>query len=408
MYTLRSAMDIHRRFPHLSNKEITDIALFNKRFHFGISEETLAYLKKDARGVPLASDPLARLYWPFPDLINAGVEPDYGVGSDNWEMSEEFPVPGNSAWQWKYPDRICYREHRCTQYCLYCFESNRTMRKDTPKNPRAADWPEGIGFIRAHPEIQKVIFTGGEPLIVPDKVLAKRLADVRSISHVRTIRIHTAKGKHDTERLSDGFARLCKQFSVTEIALHVVHLRQVTEKFVQAMERLATGCGSMLRFAHIPLLHGVNDDTETLRELCTKLGEAGVNPYYALLEIPSTSGIKPTRLSVWRMVGIMRPLVERHFSHMLCPEPIIVARGGKKTVPMERTHFYLHRSQVQERVWAIDNTYQPLESFALTRQGDLLEFDGTPDFMYSTYKGKPVIVFENWEGKWEMYPDAEE
>ena len=406
MFTLRSAGDIRRRFPHLPSTYLAGIEQFDFRFRFGISEETLGYLRKDENGVPLLSDPLARIYWPFPDLMQAkDHEADYG-NADNWESPEEFPIVENSAWQWKYADRIVFREHRCVQYCLYCFESNRTMDKATRLHPRNEDWAEGIAFVRAHPEIREVIFSGGEPMVVSDRVLEERLKDVRSISSVRSVRIHTAKGVHDTDRLSEEFASLCARYAVTEIALHILHPRQVTERFAAAMRRLASGCGSMLRFAHIPILHGVNDDTEIVRELCVKLGEVGVKAYYALLEMPSTSGIKKSRVSVQRMVEIMQPLVNRHFVHMLAPEPIIVARGGKKTVPMQRTHFWLHRSQVQERVWAIDNTHQPLENFSLACQGDLFEFDGTPDFMYTTYGNRPVIVCKNWNGLWEMYPDA--
>ena len=116
MFTLRSAGDIRRRFPHLPSTYLAGIEQFDSRFRFGISEETLGYLRKDENGVPLLSDPLARIYWPFPDLLQAkDHEADYG-NADNWEFPEEFPIVENSAWQWKYADRIVFREHRCVQY----------------------------------------------------------------------------------------------------------------------------------------------------------------------------------------------------------------------------------------------------------------------------------------------------
>jgi len=403
---LKSASDIKRQFPLIPVAEIARIEEFNKRFRFGISQEMLDYLEKDPQGVPLESDSLARLYWPFPNLLTVASPDAYNLNWDNWEMPSDFPIPGNWAWQWKYSDRICHRTFGCEEMCLHCFETIRVLDKKSPKKARSQDWQEGIEFVRTHPEINEVIFTGGEPLVAPDSLLERRFAEIRSIPHIRTIRIHTAKGVHNTDRLSDSFGQLCKRFAVTEIAFHIVHPRQVTPRFCAAMERLSRGCGSVIRLAHIPILRGVNDNTDVLKELCTRLVMAGVRPYYFLHSMPSTLGAKSWRLPVSRMADVVRPIIGRGFSHVQCAEPIIVARGGKKTIPVGRTRFWLHRSQVQERVWAVDNSHQPLEIFARNRQNNLFEFDGTPDFMYATYLSQPVVIFKNWKGGWEMYPDS--
>ncbi|OGG52057.1 hypothetical protein A3C18_02015 [Candidatus Kaiserbacteria bacterium RIFCSPHIGHO2_02_FULL_54_11b] len=407
--TLRTAADIARRFPHLPKTYIAAVAEYDRDKRFGVSEEMLDYMLKDGQGVPLFSDPVARQYWPFPELLQSKTERAYGE-SDNWEMPEDYPIPENNNWQWKYSDRIVWRENACKEICAYCFEANRVLLRSKPK-PRKEDWPEGIAFIREHPEIREVIFSGGEPLIVPDFLLERRLAELRSIPHIKSIRIHTARGKHDTSRLSEDFVALCNRFAVTEIALHILHPRQVTERFRAAMERLAKGHGTMLRAAHIPILRGVNDETPVLMELCEKLVLCGVRPYYFLLEMPPTSGMHKERLSVHRMVKIVRPLVGRSFSHMMTAEPIIVARGGKKTIPMDRTHFMLSPLEVTDQmVWSIDNKKVPLKNFGTKtvydRRFEVFGFFGTPDFIYSHYQGRPVVVFKNWKGEWEMYPDA--
>ncbi|MCR4280719.1 MAG: 4Fe-4S cluster-binding domain-containing protein [Candidatus Kaiserbacteria bacterium] len=410
---LQSAEDIHARFPHIPTNEISQISDFNKRFRFGVSQEMLDYLEKDEHGVPLRSDPLAQLFWPFPDLLTAKAPSAYDPLWDNWEMPGDFPIPGNWAWQWKYTDRILHRSFGCEQKCLHCFETIRVLDKNGQKKPRPQDWSEGLTFIRAHSKISEVIFSGGEPLVVPDSLLEQRFADVRSIPHVRIIRIHTAKGIHDTDRFSDSFTALCKKFSVTEIAFHILHPRQVTPRFIAAMERLARGCGSVIRLAHIPILRGVNDDTEVLKELCTRLVECGVRPYYFLHSMPGTLGARRWRLSVSRMADVVRPIIGRGFSHMRAPEAIIVSRGGKKTIPMERNTFLMDRTYERETVWAIDGTMPDLDSFGWTNGDDWFgysfsknQFIGTPDFIYTKFRDKPVIVFKNWKGKWEMYPDV--
>ena len=93
-------------------------------------------------------------------------------------------------------------------------------------------------------------------------------------------------------------------------------------------------------------------------------------------------------------------------SHVAWPEYVIVARGGKATVPLERNNFWLTREAVDKQVWAIDGTHQPLESFAIERDDKLLKFNGTPEFIYTSYQEKPVVVFLNWKGEWEMYLDS--
>jgi len=417
MKLLQSAEDIHTRFPHLPIPEAVAIKDFNKFFRFGISEEMLDYLEKDEHGVPLRSDPLAQLFWPFPDLLTAKAPSAYDFQWDNWEMPEDFPVWSGAfrsyAWQWKYTDRILHRTFGCEQKCLHCFETIRVLDKNGRKRPHPEDWPEGVAFIREHPEISEVIFSGGEPLIALDSVLDRQFAEVRSIPHVRAIRIHTAKAIHDTDRLSDDFARLCAKHKVTEIAFHILHPRQVTARLIAAMERLARGCGSVIRLAHIPILRGVNDDTEVLKELCTQLMECGVKPYYFLHSMPSTLGAKSWRLPVSRMVDVVRPIINRGFSHMRSAEAIIVGRGGKKTVPMERNTFLMDRSYGKAKVWAIDGTMPDLDSFGWSKGSDWFghgfsknQFFGTPDFIYTEFRDQPVIVFENWKGEWEMYPDA--
>lgn len=412
MKTLRSSRDIAARFPKMPESEIATIAEFNKRFRFGISEEMLDYLTVTEAG-PLRDDPLARLYFPFPDLLMETVPGAYNPEWDNWEMPEDFPIRDNYMWQHKYYDRAVCRADSCDKICLDCFEAIRVLDKEGHKKRRPEDWLEGIAFLHEHPEITEVIFSGGEPLLAPDNVLECRFADVRTIQHVRIIRIHTARAIHDTDRLSDEFAQLCSRHRVSEIALHVVHPRQVTTRFVAAVERLARGAPTMLRMAHIPLKRGVNDNTQILAELCTKLVECGVKPYYFLHPMPSTLGAKQWRFPVQQMVEIVRPLLGRGFSHVRAAEPIIVARGGKKTIPMQCGFFYLLDAQIQnEKVWAIDDTHQPLTLFGmpvpLKGYPCVKMFYGTPDFVYTHYQDRPVVVFKNWKGEWEMYPDAPE
>jgi len=255
-------------------------------------------------------------------------------------------------------------------------------------------------------EIREFVFSGGDPLLAPDEILEKRLADLRSIPSIETVRFNSAVLMHCPMRITDTLVKIFKRYEVTELGVHIVHPSQITPEFSDAIRKFdECGYGSLIKLAQIPLLRSVNDSTEVLQELLCKLERHRVKGYYLLHGLPWTLGAVRFRTSVHKGVELLKPLY-RAMSHVAWPEYVIVARDGKATVPLERNDFRLTQKDVNKKVWAIDGTHQPLESFAIERNGKLLKFNGTPEFIYSSYQGKPVVVFLNWKGEWEMYLDS--
>jgi len=120
--------------------------------------------------------------------------------------------------------------------------------------------------------------------------------------------------------------------------------------------------------AQTPLIKGVNDSADVLRELFMGLYVAGVKPYYLLHNMPNIPAASSQRTSVRRGVELMLSL-KRHISNPAMPEYIIVGKTGKKTVP--------------------------------------LELDGTPEFQHEKNSdGYPIIRFKNWKGEWVEYLDT--
>lgn len=403
--SIRTIKQVQEMFPDISPERLAAIAAYERDYRFQITPYLLKCLDLSKDASP--ENPLAKLFFPNPETLLAEGAAAYSPSTMNWEMPEESVIEGSDAFQWKYSDRLLYRASGCMSICSYCFEAHRVVDKESPKHPKKTDWGSGMDFLRTRPEIREFVFSGGDPLLMPDDMLEKRLADVHSILHIETIRFNSAVFMHCPMRITNRLVEIFKRYHVTEIGVHIVHPSQITSEFVEALGKFDEGgYGSILKLAQIPLLRGVNDSTEVLHDLLCKLVQLRVKPYYLLHGLPWTLGAVKFRTNVYKGVELLRPL-HRAMSNIAWPEYVIVARGGKATVPLERNKFWLERKAVVgKRVWAVDGTHQPLEDFAVERRDGFLKFDGTPEFLYSSYNGNPVVIFRNWKSNWEMYLDG--
>ena len=402
--SIKTPEQIRDLFPAIPPTKLAAIRQYATQYRFRLTPYLLRCLDLDDRAN--SQNPLAELFFPSPEKLLMEGAAAYKSEVMNWEMPEELVVEGSSAFQWKYSDRILYRATGCMSICSYCFEAHRAIDRQSPKHGRKTDWGRGIDFIKAHPEIREFVFSGGDPLLAPDGVLEQQLADLRSIPHIETIRFNSATLMHCPMRITNELIEIFKRYEVTELGVHIVHPCQITPEFSDAIRKFdECGYGSIVKLAQIPLLCGVNDSTEVLRKLLCELEQHRVKGYYLLHGLPWTLGAMKFRTNVYRGVELIRPLY-RTMSHVAWPEYVIAARGGKAIVPLERNDFWLPQTFVADKkVWAIDGTYQPLGGFALEENGSFLRFSGTPEFIYSSYHGKPVVVFLNWKGVWEMYLD---
>ncbi len=99
----------------------------------------------------------------------------------------------------------------CAAYCRFCFRKRFTLATDRQEHILAEgaeketsfDVTDGIAYIAAHPEIDNVLLTGGDPLMLAPSRLRRILDAVRAIPHVRIIRIGTKVPPFDPDRMTD-------------------------------------------------------------------------------------------------------------------------------------------------------------------------------------------------------------
>jgi len=169
----------------------------------------------------------------------------------------------------------------CGAYCRFCFRKRLFMDE---VNETSLDITAGLDYIREHPEIDNVLMTGGDPLILGPRKLDEMFGRVFEIPHVRVIRLGTKIPAFDPMRISGSPALLeaIREHSRGErqiyLMSHFNHPREITDEAVAAIDAVREAGGLMV--VQTPLLQGVNDDPEVLAELFNRLSYLGVPPYY--------------------------------------------------------------------------------------------------------------------------------
>ncbi len=216
------------------------------------------------------NDPLLRQVLP----LQAEQQVMPGYGHDPLEEAAARPVPGVLH---KYRSRVLVMPTgACAVHCRYCF------RRHFPYQSHgllAQHWPKILQYIRSQAAVNEVIFSGGDPLLLPDDKLAAYCHDLTEISTIRRLRFHTRIPIVLPERITP---ELAATFAAAQrpviMMLHCNHAQALTPR-VEAALHLLQSAGVRL-YNQAVLLAGVNDSVAAQVDLSERLFECGVQPYY--------------------------------------------------------------------------------------------------------------------------------
>jgi len=181
----------------------------------------------------------------------------------------------------------------CAVHCRFCF------RRHFPY-PRGADFQSALQHLAADSSIREIILSGGDPLALPDRHLARLAAGLAEIPHLRRLRVHTRLPVVIPQRVTAELIAWLRGTRLSPIVVvHVNHPAEIDAAVAAALGRLVE--------AGIPvpsqavLLRGINDRLEVLAELYGRLVDLRVMPYYlhqldpvagaAHFEVPEATGI---------------------------------------------------------------------------------------------------------------------
>lgn len=165
---------------------------------------------------------------------------------------------------------------QCAINCRYCF------RRHFPYDEQRlspTDRQRVLDTLMASPEVNEVIFSGGDPLAVNDQLLSQWASAISSIPHIRRIRLHTRLPVVIPQRVCGPLLKWITSMPVQVVmVLHINHPAEIDQATRQALGCLRSAGVTLLNQSVI--LRGVNDDVEVLENLSEALFEAGVLPYY--------------------------------------------------------------------------------------------------------------------------------
>lgn len=164
----------------------------------------------------------------------------------------------------------------CAVNCRYCFRRHFPYA-DNQGNKR--NWHAALDYVSAHPELDEIIFSGGDPLMAKDHELDWLLTQLESIPHIKRLRIHSRLPVVIPARITDTLVTRFERSSLQILLVnHINHANEIGVEFRAAMKHLRLAGVTLLNQS--VLLRGVNDNAQTLANLSNALFDAGVMPYY--------------------------------------------------------------------------------------------------------------------------------
>ncbi len=231
---------------------------------------------------------------------------------------------------------------RCFAHCRYCFRKNLIAHSCSGKkellekssNSSLYDWPDShelekmCRYLAAHPEVQEILLSGGDPMTAPLERLEEMIQAFRKARPGVLIRLCTRSTvfhpKLFTPQLVEGLRSLRPLWVVP----HINHPVEISEGFApesrQALYSLVDA-GIPVQSQTV-LLRGVNDNVATLSQLFHELTLMGVKPGY-LFQCDMVAGTSHLRLPVEEGIRLYHQL-RQELSGLSCPVYGVDLPGG--------------------------------------------------------------------------------
>ena len=217
-------------------------------------------------------DPIRKMAVPSFEELN--LEGFYDTSGE----AENTKMPGL---QHKYSETaLILATNRCAMYCRHCF---RKRLVGLPSEEIVKRFEDAVEYIKQHEEINNVLVSGGDPLVLKNEIIESFLEALTKIEHLSFIRFGSRTPVTLPNRLNDPkLLDILKRYSQIDRRLYVVtqfnHPREITPQSIRAVNNLVKA--GVLLSNQTVLLRGVNDNHDTLATLMNQLVSIGVSPYY--------------------------------------------------------------------------------------------------------------------------------
>lgn len=242
---------------------LTDRIEFAPNFRLRVTQ---AYLNKIKKGD--ANDPL--LLQILPTLT------ENELTGDTDPVGDLNAMPSSGLLHKYHGRALIITTAACAIHCRYCF------RRHFPYSEAQAlssQWPATLEYLRQHTDINEVILSGGDPLVLDDDKLAALCRDLETIPHIKWLRIHTRLPVVLPARITPSLLAWMRasRFRITMV-IHANHANELGSDEMIALQALQNINITLLNQS--VLLKNINDKASSLIALNHRLHDAGVIPYY--------------------------------------------------------------------------------------------------------------------------------
>ncbi len=279
-----------------------------------------SYLRRIPKGDP--DDPLLRQVLP----LGAELLAVPGFGPDPVGDAAATARPGLLH---KYHGRaLLITTGACAVHCRYCFRRQFPYGESRLGNEQ---WRQILDYLEADPEIDEVILSGGDPLVLSDRRLAELVESLNAVAQLKRLRIHSRVPLVLPERIDrDLLATLADSRLRQVLVLHANHPRELDAEVTNALAALRDVGIELLNQS--VLLAGVNDRVATLAELSERLFDCGVLPYYLHL-LDRVQGAAHFEVDEIKAKALVRALRER-LPGYLVPRLVREQAGAASKTPL--------------------------------------------------------------------------
>lgn len=218
--------------------------------------------------------------------------PDTGIEAAMDEGSRSF----GAVYQ-RYPNRVALFVAENTSCATYCVHCQRAKSLDSSVDVNRKEINKGLFYIGQNKNIDEVLVTGGDALMISKSLLQYILEELSKIPHLRSIRIASRVPVVLPMGITDELLSLIKDSAnkynrgldkYVYFMTHINHYHEITQELANAVKKIRN-YGFTVQNQSV-LLNHVNDYYKTLAETFRRMFWIGVHPYY-LLQCHKEKGI---------------------------------------------------------------------------------------------------------------------
>jgi len=275
----------------------------------------------------------------------------------SYDTSGEAENTKLSGLQHKYQETaLILATNKCAMYCRHCFRKRLVGLKTKEIIERFEDAAE---YIKQHEHINNVLVTGGDPLVLENKVIEQFLSILSDFPQLKFIRFGSRAPVTFPSRFEDDeLLRILSIYSRPDRRIYVVtqfnHPNEITKQSIKAVDNLIKS-GVIVNNQTV-LLKGVNDNPMTLATLLNSLVSIGVNPYYVFQCRPVKRVKQHFQVPLCRGIEIVEKAKEHCNGHSKRFRYIMSHRTGKIEILGifdDEIYFKYHQAKNRKKIGKI-------------------------------------------------------